>query len=286
MRMKVASSMLVIALCTSFALAQPNVSGTLPPELRASESRQWITVVGSGLTPASTVTLSWGERVFPIPADRAEFVSPQSIRIFAGIFPADQTWTVTVTNPDGAASPPVGFVFVASAEPAQPVPDDPAHTDQDAVSVDTTLPQLEVLTDPQLQAAIDRAPERLAQLMGAVQGVHWSWRMDDWLCLMFADAWWHESDRRVRPTIALVSHALDRDDEVSRVRDAIDTAARRLNYIPTGWVRNFFDPIHFGTVEDPSTRFDLPRVRFEFVLFQRPAGMVGIHGCAFALLVE
>ena len=97
--MKVWPSMLVVAACASFALAQPHVSGTVPPELQASESRQWMTVVGTGFTPESTVTLAWGSREFLIPTDRTEFVNPQSMRVFAGIFPADPTWTVTLNPP-------------------------------------------------------------------------------------------------------------------------------------------------------------------------------------------
>lgn len=272
--MKVWPSMLVVAACASFALAQPHVSGTVPPELQASESRQWMTVVGTGFTPESTVTLAWGSREFLIPTDRTEFVNPQSMRVFAGIFPADPTWTVTVTNPDGSASPPVALVFVSSDQPAQPEPDAPVTAASLATSVDTV--------SPQLSAAIDQAPDRLGQLMGAVQGIQWSRRTDERFCTNFAEIWWHESDRF--QTVALVSHEFDSDDEVSLVRDAIDAAARRLNYYPGGWVRNLHDPIHFGTIEDPATRFDNPRVRYRFVLFQQPAGTPGVYGCGFAVL--
>lgn len=283
--MKVASSILVFAVLAMSALAQPQVTGTVPPELQGAESRQWITVVGSGFTPTSTVTLAWGERLFQIPADRTEFVNPQSIRIFAGIFPADPTWTVTVTNPDGTASRPTALTFTTNQEPAPPQPDAQPQPAADEPAPPAPQEATPPPMSPQVQAAIDRAPERLAQLMGAVQGIQWSRRTDEWFCSYFADTWWHEADR-FTTTTALVSHPLDSDDEVSLVRDAIDAAARRLNYYPQGWVRNMHDPIHFGTVEDPGTRFDNPRVRFEFVLFQRPAGSLGVYGCGFAVLLE
>lgn len=85
----------------------PQLERHEPSPIVAYERRQWINLIGSGLVPGSTVTLTTGTAVFVIPPDRTDFINDTTIRIYAGVFPADRdAWYAVVTNPDGSRSTP------------------------------------------------------------------------------------------------------------------------------------------------------------------------------------
>lgn len=88
------------------------ITQVAPERIRASDERQTIQVVGVGFLPTSAVTLYWGERAFPIPADRVTFVDAGRLDVLAALFPADDDWGVMVQNPGGVRAPRFRFSVV------------------------------------------------------------------------------------------------------------------------------------------------------------------------------
>lgn len=80
----------------------------------AVESRQWITIVGTGFSPDSVVIFELDEETFEIPSDRKDYVDSSRIRVYAGLFPASDSWRVRVKDSHGGSSEPFALVFAES----------------------------------------------------------------------------------------------------------------------------------------------------------------------------
>lgn len=111
-------TLLIILVLLTSAFAQPTVTGTEPSAIVAVESRQWITVLGTGFSPDSVVIFELDEETFEIPPDRKDYVDSTSIRVYAGLFPASDSWRVRVKDSQGGSSEPFALVFAESHQAA------------------------------------------------------------------------------------------------------------------------------------------------------------------------
>jgi len=83
-----------------------------PSPVRSSQTRQTVRIFGEGFVPASSVTVYWGDREYPIPAERTTYVDVGRIDILAGLFPGGPGWALVVENPGGGRSERFGFAVV------------------------------------------------------------------------------------------------------------------------------------------------------------------------------
>lgn len=134
----------VLALCTallaSLGAAQPFITTTDPTDLPIVDERQWFAISGGNFELGAVVTVHHGSTDYEIPDDRTEFVSADRIRVLAGVFPADSTWSVTVTNPNGAMSAAYQIQFASAQGDAGTTPDN--HAQVATVPADAPYSQL------------------------------------------------------------------------------------------------------------------------------------------------
>jgi hypothetical protein len=97
------------SLDTGGSAGLPVVQGISPTAVAGSNSRQWISVLGSGFIPGAVVLLQTGTESYVIPPSRTEFVSSGEIRIFVNLTTAAAGWTARVVNPNGKISGTVAF---------------------------------------------------------------------------------------------------------------------------------------------------------------------------------
>ena len=92
----------------------PTISSVSPNPVTGSNSRQTITINGTGFVNQPTVTLTWtGQPNYTVPAAQVTFVSSTQLQMAITTTTAADNWTVKVTNPDGQSSNTVGFTVVA-----------------------------------------------------------------------------------------------------------------------------------------------------------------------------
>jgi hypothetical protein len=91
------------------------VTGVEPSQPVAKSSRQRLAVLGSGFVAGSQVILRIQGSVYPIPADRTQFVSSSRIVVLVGLTEPG-TWSVQVVNPGNVASAVVPFQVLAKAK--------------------------------------------------------------------------------------------------------------------------------------------------------------------------
>jgi len=96
----------------------PSIGGIAPAQPIVNPARQWISILGAGFTPASTVTVYAGSTAYAIPADRTQYYSPSRIDILAGLTEAASDWSVAVTNSDGGVSIPFSFTVAPQTAPS------------------------------------------------------------------------------------------------------------------------------------------------------------------------
>ncbi len=90
-------------------IVPPVIEAVLPDPVPASSKRQTVILRGSGFGPGSRVTVGWTGRVKELAPEQVEVTSPEEMRIAIVTGRAADTWTVRVTNPDGASSRIVEF---------------------------------------------------------------------------------------------------------------------------------------------------------------------------------
>jgi|GEM_PF-4283054 len=98
-----------VSLDTGGSLGVPVVQSIFPSTITGADTRQWLSVRGSGFTAISTVTLRTGNEIFIIPSSRTEFVDSGEIRVFVNLTSAAASWTAEVSNGSGKSSQLLAF---------------------------------------------------------------------------------------------------------------------------------------------------------------------------------
>ncbi|MDE2179452.1 MAG: CHAP domain-containing protein [candidate division NC10 bacterium] len=96
----------------------PVISGLSPNPVSGTNTRQTLTLLGSGFAPGLTVTLRTGGQSYPIPPDRTTVVSPTQVQILVDVTTQSAAWTAQVTNPGGRTSNAFTFNVAAPVQPA------------------------------------------------------------------------------------------------------------------------------------------------------------------------
>ncbi|MDN5849903.1 MAG: mechanosensitive ion channel family protein [Nitrococcus sp.] len=110
-------------------IASPSLEAIRPNPVTGAEQRQWITILGSGFTPNSQVTLRLKDETFPIPPERTKFVSDRELHVYVNVAMGPAIWAVQVTNKEGMSSQPLNFnvMPIAMIAPKHPLTKEPTR---------------------------------------------------------------------------------------------------------------------------------------------------------------
>lgn len=93
--------------------APPVITSINPSPVTGSDAPQTILVNGSGFVDKPSVALSWsGVATYAVPGSQVAFVNGSQLQVSLTTTTVPDSWTVTVTNPDGQASSALAFTVV------------------------------------------------------------------------------------------------------------------------------------------------------------------------------
>ena len=97
------------------SIETPSISALIPQQMRGSDQRQPLRILGSGLSAESRVVLCWPSNCTTLAGDRVTMVSDSEIQlsITTGLRP--ERWSVQLLNPDGRRSERVTLEVIAPA---------------------------------------------------------------------------------------------------------------------------------------------------------------------------
>ena len=98
---------------------QPTIASLSPSPVIGANSRQAITINGTNFVNKPTLTLTWtGQPGYTVPDAQVTFISGTQLRMSITTTTTPDTWTISVTNPDGQSS--AAFQFSVLATPTGP----------------------------------------------------------------------------------------------------------------------------------------------------------------------